>query len=97
MSFMTIAIRKIEVIGRIWQPCMGVCGMTYSLDRSDVKNIRALGGGQLTRDAVQGWLETNAGDFQSIIDFHADIEEFDSPWVSEDNECTFLNCTYPEG
>ena len=93
MSYMTITICQIEVIGRIWEPC-GTCAMSYNLNSHDVENIKALGNGELTREACQKWLATHAGDFQFIEDFHADIEDFDSPWEHEENEYTFLDCFY---
>ena len=85
MSRYTVIVKQVEVIGHIWQPC-GICAMTYSLRDYDIENIRAYGADELTRDAVEKWLAVNAGDFQSIGDFHADIDEFDSPWASEESE-----------
>lgn len=92
MSYLMITVRQIEVIGRIWQPGMDTCGMAYNLKTSDVEQIKALGGGELTRAACEKWLHSHAGDFQEIEDFHADIEDFDSPWAHEESGMTFTSC-----
>jgi len=92
MSYIMITIRQIEVIGEIWQPGFGTCGTVYNLSRHHIANIRALGGGTFTRDACRLWLRSHAGDFQHIEDFHADIEDFDSPWALSDSDLTFASC-----
>lgn len=89
MSHYTVTVNEIHVIGRIWMPA-SMCAMTYKLTAHDLENI-----GELTRENVQGWLDTHSGDFQSISDFHADIGDFDSPWGSADSECSFMDCMYP--
>lgn len=89
MSYRTITINQIEVIGTIWMPA-STCAMTYKLTAHDIENI-----GELTRENVQKWLDTHSGDFQSIEDFHADIGDFDSPWEHEESECTFNDCMFP--
>jgi len=91
----TTIISKVDVIGHIWMPS-APAAYTYTLTAYDVDNIRAYGDGHLTRDAVEHWLSLNSGDFQSVEDFSVTIGdgEFDSPWSSEDNEFTFLDCMY---
>ena len=89
MSYRTITINQIEVIGTIWMPA-STCAMTYKLTAHDIENI-----GELTRENVQKWLDTHSGDFQSIADFHADIGDFDSPWEHEESELTFNDCMFP--
>src|SRR3990167_7627881 len=102
----------IEVVGTIWQPGMGVCAMTYNLRPYDVSNMRgqAFVPGIINRADVQDWLDTNAGDFQNVIDFHAVIDDGPLPscascghakrrklafdWADEDNESEFLAATF---
>lgn len=82
----------IEVIGEIWQPGTGPCAHRYDLRPYDVENI-----GEPTRENVSAWLAKNAGDFQSIIDFHAIVGEVDLPWGSGDeSELTYNSCA-PRG
>lgn len=95
MSYITVAIRRVDVIGRIWQPLSGVCAMSFNLTMNDVQDIRGSGDGQLTRDGVRLWLSSNAGDFQSIQDFRADTEDFLSDWADPNSEYAFLDCMYP--
>ena len=86
MSYYTVTVRRIEVIGVIWLP-LSTCAMVYDLQSYEVEQI-----GELTRENIQAWLDTRAGDFQSITDFHADIADFDSPWQSEESEGIFMDC-----
>ena len=96
MSYRQITIREIEVLGKIWMPA-SKCAQVITLTPYDVENIRKHDAdGELTREGCSEWLTTHTGDFQSITDFHADIEDFDSPWKNEDNEYTFNDCMYPE-
>lgn len=93
MSYYTITVRRIDVIGRVWMPC-GTCALSYNLMLKDANKIRAWGNGQLTREGVQRWLDANAGDFQSIEDFRADIDDFLSDWSDPESEYKFLDCMY---
>ena len=95
MSYYTVTVKEIEVLGRIWMPNV-VAAMTKKLRDYDIENIKARGNGAITREAVEDWLDCNAGDFQEIIDFHADIADIDIPWKSEENEYLFFDCMYPE-
>ncbi len=80
-------MRIIEVIGKIWMP-VKTCAMVYNLlTANDIENI-----GELTRENVSNWLDTNSGDFQYIIDFHASIDDFDFPWEKEESESIFHDC-----
>ena len=88
MSYVTITIRRIDVIGSIWMPA-SLCAMTYDLKQSDVDNI-----GELTRENVAKWLSTNSGDFQSIQDFRVDIADFESDFENADSERIFDNCMF---
>ena len=95
MSYKTIVINRIQVVGHIWQPGT-VRGEQYDLKPHQVQAIKALWEGKLTREAVELWLATNSGDFQHVQDFHADIEDFDSPWENEENEAIFNDCMFDD-
>jgi hypothetical protein len=91
MSYYTVTVRRIDVIGKIWQPGIGTCAMSYELRDYDVENI-----GEFTRENVQLWLDSNSGDFQSISDFRADIADFFSDWEDEESEGIFNDCMFGE-
>jgi hypothetical protein len=97
---MRYTVRKsfIQVIGKIWMPAV-TCAMQYDLTSYDVENIKATGDGKITRDAVEDWLGCHSGDFQSVADFSASIEDgndtLDFPWAVEESEFTYCDCMYP--
>ena len=93
MSHYTVTVNEIDILGRLWLP-MCKAGQTIKLDRYDIENIKQEDG-NITRDSVQNWLDCNAGDFSSIIDFHVDIGDIDIPWNSEENEMEFLDLMFP--
>jgi hypothetical protein len=82
----TVERNWIDVLGRIWQPGIGPCGLRIDLRAGDMENI-----GEATRDNVERWLASHAGDFQEIIDFHAIVGEVEIDWASEDNEATYCD------
>ena len=79
----------VQVIGMIWQPMAGQCAMEYTLSPHDVASM-----GDFTRDTVQRWLDTHAGDFQSIDDFRASVGNDEIEWASEESELTYNDCTF---
>lgn len=97
---MKTLIRKslIQVIGPIWQPAV-IGTYCYPLSSYDVENAKD-SEGRLTRDSVKLWLGSHAGDFKSITDFHASLEDgnetVDIPWKDEESECAYLNSMYPQ-
>ncbi len=90
MSYYTVTVREINVIGTIWMPAV-TAATTIKLSSYDVENI-----GELNRENVEDWLNCHSGDFQSIQDFRADIADFQSDWQSEDSECIFIDCMFGE-
>jgi hypothetical protein len=70
--------------------------MTYTVDSHDVENMRD-DSGAITRESVSLWLDSHAGDFASVDDFSASVEDGDStidiPWSSEESAMTFSDCT----
>jgi hypothetical protein len=68
--------------------------MDYSPRAEDVKDED----GNITRESVQDWLDSHAGDFQTIDDFRADIADGDRDviieWATEDGEMTYSDCMF---
>jgi hypothetical protein len=87
---MRYLVRKsvIDVIGRIWLPSVKA-GRRITLSAYDVENAKD-DDGQLTRESVEHWLCLHTGDFQSIIDFTASLEDgpntVDIPWSNPNSE-----------
>lgn len=86
----TVERNWIDVVGRIWMPPV-MCAMQYNLSAHDLSSI-----GEPTQDNVQSWLDTHAGDFQSIEDFHAIIGETEINWQTEESESIYNDCMCPE-
>ena len=95
MSYYTVTVKEIEVLGYIWMPRV-LCSQVIKLNNYDIENIKDCGNGAITRDGVEDWLGCHAGDFSEIVDFHADIADVEIPWESEDNEIEFMTINYPE-
>ncbi len=97
---MKYVVRKsfVDVVGHIWMPNT-VAAMRYPLSNYDIENIRQQDDGIIDREAVEQWLTCHSGDFQSIEDFSASIEDgdksIDIPWDDEDSEYTFSDLMYP--
>jgi len=87
----------VEVLGRIWMPGT-TAACRYDLDRSAVEQCRD-NDGAITRGSMEKWLSTHAGDFQSVTDFSASVEDgadtITIPWGSEDHAYTFEDCMWP--
>jgi hypothetical protein len=108
---MKYTVRKsiVRLVGQIWMPSV-VCGQTKELSSYDVGNIkqeamwRVYGDDyqnpanppvKITREDVEQWLMANSGDFQTVTDFEASIEDgdkmIDIPWASEDGEYAYID------
>jgi len=94
-----VCFSYVDVIGEIWLPGIGPCAQRISLRPYDIENIRD-GGGKITRESIEQWLRTHAGDFRSITDFSASIEDgedtLDFAWANEESECVHSDCMYPD-
>lgn len=88
----------VQVIGTIWMPMGPTFAQDYDLSSYDLENARD-GDGNLTRESVQGWLDTHAGDFSHVADFSADLEDgsthVEIPWSSEDSGMAYWECMDP--
>lgn len=71
----TVKKSVIDVVGKIWLPAV-TCSMRYTVSAHDVENMRD-DDGKITRDSVDQWLACHSGDFQSVQDFRASIEDVD--------------------
>ena len=93
----TVSESFIEVVGRMWMPNT-TAAMTIDLGAWELGNIQNEDG-SIDRDAVEFWLTGHSGDFQSIIDFRADIqhpitdENLVFEWENEESEGVFADCT----
>lgn len=98
---MKYLVRKsiVQIIGRIWMPPI-ICAQEKILSGYDIENIRDRVEPGITRRNVEDWLGCSAGDFQSVDDFSASIEDGDTTvdigWESEESEFTYSDCMYAE-
>jgi hypothetical protein len=94
----------VQVIGQMWMP-PSRAATVIELSNYDIDNIVAhkkAYQNKSLRDAVEHWLNLNAGDFQRIIDFRVDMEVphgegtdtviFD--WNNRDSELAYNDLTY---
>ena len=83
---------KIRVMGKIWLPPISA-SYVYTLSPYDEENI-----GKLTRENVENWLRTHAGDFQEILDFEVTVEEHivKETIAEEQSEAYFLSSQFPD-
>lgn len=92
---MKYMVRKsfVAVVGKIWMPAI-TASLHIRLSEYDINNMRDESG-KITRESVEQWLCTHTGDFQSIQDFSASIEDgentIDIPWASEDGEMAYCD------
>ena len=92
---MKYTVRKsvIDVVGKIWMPAI-TASQRIVLNAHDLEHLRD-DDGKITRESVERWFSTHPGDFQSIQDFSASIEDGDNtidiPWASEDGEMAYLD------
>ena len=93
----TIRRSIVQVVGKIWMPA-ATCAQEIVLRPHDIENAKDEEG-KLTRDSVEHWLCLHAGDFQSIQDFRASIEDgeetIEIPWKDEESEFTYSDCMFP--
>lgn len=84
----------VRVLGHIWQPGVGICSMEYSPSSGDLDSMKDEDG-KITREAVETWVKSQAGDFHAIEDFMASLEvgedtlEFE--WKNEDSEAIYTS------
>lgn len=84
----------IDILGWIWMPnTKGTTTIDLDID-FDKHKIEQIG--EPTRENIRNWLDKNAGDFSSIIDFKAVIGEKVIDWSDENNEAEFNQITFPE-
>jgi len=96
---MKYLVRKsiVKVVGKIWMPnvtraqVIEMCD--YDLQNATDEN------GNITRESLGDWLDCNAGDFASILDFSASLEvggdTVDIGWATEEGECAYFDARTP--
>ena len=90
MARFLIERNYVNVVGYIWIASGIKCAHTYNLSSYDVRNI-----GEFTRENVELWLATHAGDFREILDFEATVGNEWIKWADEENEMVFNDCMFP--
>jgi hypothetical protein len=89
----------VRIVGKLWLP-MCDAAQERILTAYDINNIRAYGDGHITRDAVEHWVMLNTGDFSTITDFMAEIEDgsqsYEFDWAIDDSEFVYCDCMFPE-
>lgn len=84
MGRYTVVTRDVFVLGRGWYG--QEMTYTYTLPQDILP----------TREAIQDYLGAHAGDFQSITDFAASIDEVEIPFGTEENEWRYTDITFRE-
>lgn len=95
MARYTISHSYVTVLGKLWMP-MCDASMCIRLSEYDIEDIRAEDDdGRITRDGIEQWLTSHSGDFSSVTDFCASIEDgeqtLDFPWADDESECAYLD------
>ena len=90
----------VDIIGGIWWPFGAMCAMRKDLSPYDIANIKAYDeDNKITRDGLDLWLTSNSGDFSSLKDFRASVEDgndtVDIPFADMASEDTYTDCMYP--
>lgn len=92
----TVVTNRIEVIGGIWWPYGATAAYQYAPSTDDLRDDD----GNVTRESVQGWLNTHAGDFSSITDFYANVavgeDDVELPWADDESEMIWTVCMFGE-
>ena len=83
MAIYTVVTRDVFVIGRLWMGGKATCKYTLP------ENVPS------TREDIQEWLDTHAGDFQEVIDFRASIGEVEIPFLDQENEMLYWDINDP--
>lgn len=100
----TVIKSIIRIVGLGWYG--QTCATEKELNSYDVANLEDSGlGGELSieqkRDVIEVWLAKNSGDFQTILDFEADIElggidgaNVTVDWLNSDSALEYLDMIY---
>lgn len=96
---MRYTVRKsiVRIIGNLWMP-QCPAATQVEVTSYDLENMRD-DDGKLTRDSVEQWVMTHSGDFSSVTDFYASLEDGEAtveiPWSSEENELAWGDAMHP--
>ena len=88
--------QRVQVIGKIWQPGVGICAEVKDLTDYDMSNIEDPG----NLADVEHWISLHFGDFREILDFRADFHWNDIQIVyewknGEESELAFADAMFP--
>lgn len=96
----TVIKSIIRIVGLGWYG--QTCATFKELSGYDVGNLEDSGFGkelskEQKREVIEGWLAKNSGDFQTILDFEADIELGDGcnvtlDWEDDKYFSAYLDC-----
>jgi hypothetical protein len=91
----TRATSYLFVLGTMWMPNAPIA-QNIPLDQWMIENM--MDEGTITRDDVDLWLATHAGDFKTVIDFSAwitlpDGTQIDIAWEKEENHLQYMDLT----
>lgn len=94
---MRYVVRKsiVRILGGIWWPYGATCAQLKELSAYDVENARD-DEGKITRESLDRWVSLHSGDFSSVVDWSASIEDgdetLDFDWEKgEESECAYLD------
>ena len=91
----TVTKSIIQVIGKIWMPAV-TAAMQYEVTAHDIQNMADEKTGHVTRELVDRWIVLHTGDFQTIIDWRADLavgdEDIVYDWKVADSEMIYNDC-----
>ena len=85
MDRYTVVTNQVHVVGRGWYGQK--IAYTYDLRAYDMENI-----GEINRESIQNWLDKNAGDFQSVIEFCIDIGDHFEDFATEEGQRLWNDC-----
>ena len=83
----------VQVVGKGWYGQL--IATEISLSPYDYENIADMDEANFTRENVEGWLATHAGDFQEIDDFFATYGNTNLDWASEEGEFAYQDMVNP--
>lgn len=90
---------EIRVLGTMWMPPGVPAAKCLNINEDHIDEIKG-DDGYINRESVLEWLGKNEGDFQTILDFYADIAIDDKDivinWAQEEAETMYHDCMFPE-
>jgi len=87
----------VNIIGRIWMPPV-IGALDKHLSPSDIKSM-VNEDGTITKEDVKDWVNKNSGDFQTVLDFEALIDDapqgpLEIDWAKDESGAIWDNCMF---